>query len=109
MVSFAKVSVEHAIEFSVGNQVLGLPGRWISEGSLRSLCGHAPLLLPLSTDVHLIFVCRRNPCLEITNTTSELTYHWVGLSLILSENAFEPSRQTCLHENQEHRTIYILH
>jgi hypothetical protein len=78
-------------------------------GGQRSLCGHAPLLLPLSTDVQSIFVCKCNPCLEIVNTTSELPYHWVGLSQILSKNAVERTRQTCLHEHQEHRTIYVLH
>jgi hypothetical protein len=31
------------------------------------------------------------------------------MSQILSENAIERSRQTCLHENQEQRTIYVLH
>jgi Fe2+ or Zn2+ uptake regulation protein len=46
-----------------------------------------------------IFVCKCNQCLEIVHTTSELTYHWVGLSQILTENAIERSRQTCLHEN----------
>jgi hypothetical protein len=56
------------IQFSTGYQVLGLPGRWISEGSLRSFCGCAPLLLPLSTDVQSIFVCKCNLCLEIINT-----------------------------------------
>jgi hypothetical protein len=50
-----------------------------------------------------------NPCLEIANTTSELAYHWVGLSQILSENDVERSRRICLHENQEHRTVYVLH
>jgi hypothetical protein len=78
-------------------------GKLASEGSLRRLCGHAPLLHPLSTDVQSTFVCKCNPCLEIVNTTSELTYHWVCLSRILSENAVERSRQTCLHENQEHK------
>jgi hypothetical protein len=68
--------------------------------------------------LHCFFLCRRTSSqfsfanavrLEIVNTTSELTYNWVGLSQILSENAAERSQQTCLHENQEHRTIYILH
>jgi hypothetical protein len=86
-----------------------LPGRWISEGSLWSLCEQALLLLPLPTDVQSIFVCKCNLRLEIVNTTSELTYHWVGLSQILCENAVERLRQTCLHENQEHRTIYVHH
>jgi hypothetical protein len=67
------------------------------------------LLIPLSMDVQSIFVRKCNPCLEIVKTTSELTYHWVSLSQILSENAVDRSRQTCLYELQEHRTIYVLH
>jgi hypothetical protein len=35
--------------------------------------------------------------------------HWLDLAHILSENAVERSQQTCLHENQEHKTIYVLH
>jgi hypothetical protein len=50
--------------------------------SLRKLLGHAPLLLPLLTDAQSIFDCKCSPCLEIVNTTSELTYRWVRLSQI---------------------------
>jgi hypothetical protein len=39
--------------------------------------GHTPLLLSLSMDVHSIFFCKCNLCLETVNTTSELTYHRV--------------------------------
>jgi hypothetical protein len=60
-------------------------------------------------DIQSIFVCKCNPFLEIVNTTSEMTYHWVGLFQILSENTIERSRQACLDENQEHKMIYVLH
>jgi hypothetical protein len=41
------------------------------------------------------------------NTTSELTYHWVGFSQILSENAVERSRQTCLYENHNTERLML--
>jgi hypothetical protein len=108
-VSFANVSAVPAVRFSAGYKILALLGRWISQGPLRNLRWYAPLLLPLSKDAQSIFACKCSPCLEIVNTTSEFTYHWVGLSQILSENAVVRSRQTCLHENQEHRAPYPPH
>jgi hypothetical protein len=70
--------------------------------------------------LHCFFLCRwtssRFSFANVTHvlilyvhTTFELTYHWVSLSQFLSENAAERARQTCLHDNQEHRTIYVLH